>query len=395
MNKIAITVITYNRVHSLNRTLSSLSEAFFDGDNVPLYISVDKSDSDETEKFADNYNWEFGPKTVIKHTSNLGLRQHVLEQGKLLDKYDAVVVFEDDIVTSPDFWSYTKQMVATYKEDENIAGISLYSYAVNYHLRHPFCPYHKGSDVYFMNCAMSWGQVWMSKQWKKFESWYENHLDFPDIPHLPESICSWSKKSWLKYHTRYCIEENKYFVYPYVSYTTNYSEPGEHMPELDNIYQVPLLAGRRGLLRIPATENEKVCYDGYFENKELYYYLGLTEEECCLDLSGTNNNRTHKRYWLTTRKLPFKVVKSYDYSCRPIERNVFIEAKGNGIFLYDTTIKDKKPDFQGNPTFLSLYFMQNIFSTIREYGYINTFIDYWKLVNRKIKYIRNHKLKLN
>ncbi len=387
MIKIAITVIAYNRVRTLQRMLSSLDSAYYDGDEVSLFISIDKSNTDAVERFADEYHWPYGNKMVVKHTQNLGLRKHVLEQGKLLEDFDAVVVFEDDLVVAPDFWSYVRQTVAAYNEDENIAGISLYSYAVNYHSFHPFIPYHKGSDVYFMNCAMSWGQVWMRKQWKAFETWYAEHQDFPDMPHLPESICAWSDKSWLKYHTRYCIEENKYFVFPYVSYTTNYSEIGAHISEANNIFQVPLQNGRIGELQLPKSEDEMVRYNGFFENKKLYEVLGLKEEECCLDLCATDNNRTHKRYWLSTRKLPFKVLKTFDYSCRPIEQNVFVNVEGSGLYLYDTMIKDKCPKTSGNPVFLSSYLMQNLYSTIREYGYVNLAIDFWKLMKRKIKYL--------
>lgn len=389
LRKIAIIVIAYNRLSSLQRLLTSLENACYDGDDVPLIISIDKSDTDAVELFADEYKWSHGEKTVVKHEENIGLRHHVLSQGRWLDIYDAVVVLEDDLSVAKDFWSYTRQTVEKYDSNEEIAGISLYSFAVNYHSCRPFTPVHDGNDVYFMNCAMSWGQIWMREQWRAFEQWYKTHLEFPDMPHLPRSICSWGKKSWLKYHTRYCIEENKYFVFPYISYTTNYSEVGTHVTELDSIHQVPLLCGRIKDLRLPDFNNtDCTIYDGFFENKALYSALGIEESRCCLDLNGTNANRTGKKYWLTTRQLPYKVCRRFTYLQRPIETNVLEEREGNGIYLYDTTIAAKEPRNDNNAAFLSVYFITNSFLFIRDYGFGNIIHDFMKLIMTKFKLLK-------
>lgn len=50
-----------------------------------------------------------------------------------------------------------------------------------------------------------------------------NNKSFKDDATLPQNLFTWSEKSWLKFHDRYCIETNRYFVYPYVSLSTNYS----------------------------------------------------------------------------------------------------------------------------------------------------------------------------
>ena len=386
MERIAVVTIAYNRVSSLRRLLNSLEKGCFDPtDNVPLIISVDKSDSDEVERFADEYAWNFGDKTVIRHQRNLGLKAHVLSQGRWLDEYDAIVVLEDDVAVAPDFWYYVRQCVRRYQDDDRIAGVSLYGFSVNYHSRHPFIPLHVGdNDVYFMNCAMSWGQVWMRKSWKAFEAWYQEHATFEASAHLPQSICSWSEKSWLKYHTRYCIEENKYFVFPYVSYSTNFGDCGIHMATSDTIFQVPLLQGENHRLALPAVDGTEVAvYDGFFENKRLYESLGLAASDCCLDLNGTHPNREKKRYWLTTRILPYKVVKRFALAVRPIELNVFMRLEGDGVYLYDTTIADDRRRTTGNPAFLNRYFVQNAFLFLREYGYVNVARDFWRVLKAK------------
>ena len=100
MKSIALVVIAYNRKDSLHRLLQSLDNAIYDEVSIPLYISIDKSNTDEVERFADEHSWRHGKKTVVKHERNLGLRAHVLEQGRLLDKYDAIVILEDDLVVT-------------------------------------------------------------------------------------------------------------------------------------------------------------------------------------------------------------------------------------------------------------------------------------------------------
>lgn len=395
MEKIALVIIAYNRISSLKRLLQSLEQGYYDEeDNVPLIISIDKSNTDEVERFADEYEWEFGDKIVVKHQQNLGLKRHVLSQGKWLEEYDAIVVLEDDVVVAQDYWHYVKQCVVRYQHMDEIAGISLYGFSVNYHLFHPFIPLHKDeNDVYMMHCAMSWGEVWMRNAWKKFYEWYKNNKDFYPSSNLPESICSWGDKSWLKYHTRYCIEENKFFVFPYVSYSTNFGDCGTHVLSSSNsIYQVPLLQGKNRSLSLPNIR-DAVIYDGFFENTGLYSALGLSPSECCLDLNGANGNKEHKKYWLTTKRLPYKVMRHYALKMRPLELNVLKDVnEGTGIYLYDISASEPSSlKINDNQAFLIPYFITNAFLFLREYGYVNVIRDFFSVVKCKLNMIFNKK----
>ncbi len=391
MEKIAIIAIAYNRVRSLERLLASLSAAYYGDEEVPLIISIDKSDTDEVERFADRYDWAAGPKTVVRHERNLGLKAHILSQGRWLDEYDAVVILEDDVVVARDFWNYVRQTVTQYKDNDEVAGISLYSFAVNYHVRRPFTPLRTSDDVYFMNCASSWGEVWMRSQWRRFESWLETHAEFTSSPALPLSILSWKAQSWLKYHTRYCIEENKYFVFPYVSYSTNFSDLGMHVDVRNSLYQVPLMQGRSGVLRLPKNVSDGVMYDGFFENKALYATLGLDEAECCLDLNGANGNRVGKRYWLTTGCHPYAVKRSYALMRRPVESNVLENCEGQGICLYDTREQAAPPSGKGNVAVPYVYNIVNMFLLVREYGYGNIVRDFWSVAREKMAQMKKRR----
>lgn len=382
---IAIVVVTYNRVDSLSRLMDSLERASYGNDRIPLIISVDKSNTNVVEDFADNYVWPYGDKIVQKHVANLGLKAHMLSLGKWFNKYDALIVLEDDLIVSDSFYFYAKSTVRKYYANPDVAGISLYGFSVNYQTGKPFQPYKSEHDVYFMNCAMSWGQIWMRDSWMNFYRWYNDNMEFSNSDSLPDCLNRWGHKSWLKYHTRYCIEENKYFVFPYTSLSTNCSEAGEHNNGIPStVYQVQLQAGLKTDYALPDFGEPAVYYDGFFENKNLYDVLGYCEGDLCLDLNGEHKDRTNKRYWLTTAGQNFKVIKSYNLNYRPIEANIYLDNVGSQIFLYDTSqyVRNETPSERN--VMMYQYYLDNILSFIKMYGARNLIKDIIYFVKNKL-----------
>ena len=382
MANVGIVVIAYNRIDSLARVLKSLAMADYEDFSPVLFISIDKSDSTEVVEFAKKYEWPYGEKRTIEHPQNLGLRKHVLSCGNLLDEFDGLIVLEDDTTVAPSFYSYAVRAVDYYKDDGAVAGISLYSFLRNYQTGQPFLPLHDiSSDVYMMNCAQSWGQVWMKKQWKDFISWYAEHdEEFPVMGHLPEAICRWPKSSWLKYHTRYCIEEDKYFVYPYVALSTNNSDAGTHCGKKNSAFQVPLPTGRNHDFRFSAIE-KSVCYDGFFNCKNIARYLNMTDDDVCIDFYGTKKN-VGKRYLLSPRRLDYKIEREWSLSLRPYEQNIIMDNVGSGLFLYDTIKAEKNRSLSGG-------FVEYLWPSIDINNSIRSLSnkDFLKCVLRKIKSI--------
>ena len=365
--KIAICVVCYNRPDSLKRVLSSLEKAYYD-EPVTLIISIDKSKTTVVEEFADQYKWEHGELRVIKHDENLGLRKHILSVGDHLKEFDAIVVLEDDIYVAPSFYSYAKQCVEKYHDNPEIAGISLYNFPLNYQCKLPFMQTHTDSDVFLLKSAVSWGQVWMRDQWFAFKEWYAKHdEEFNILPHLPLAICAWPKSSWLKYHIKYCIEENKYFVYPFTSLTTCFCDLGTHAVKKQTHTQAVILDDIKNDFKL----NPTISYDGFFEAEAIYKHLDLTEKDLCIDLFGQKKNRMNRRYWLTQELKPYKVVKSYALDFKPWEQNILRDLEGNEIFLYDTTIKATTPS-------------NNHISINRDFFLYSTYIDIRSILKREI-----------
>lgn len=335
--KIGIVVITYNRDHCLLRLLDILNKADYGADLVDLIISVDYCPNTKAYNVANNFEWKHGIKKVRRFEKNLGLRKHVLACGELTKNYDAIVVFEDDVIPSLYFYDYVKQSVEFYKDDLNIAGISLYKHLWNVGNYTAFNPETSPKyDAYFMQYAQSWGQVWTKRMWHDFYEWYKlNNEEFIECYNVPNNVCKWPKSSWLKYYIRYVIETNKYFVYPNIALSTNCGDAGTHNASSPN-YQVELLNNKIEVYNFPFFNKSAIRYDAYFERENLKEILGL--EDLCIDLYGMKNNANHNRYYLTLKKENYKILKSYSLSLKPIEFNIIFDLKGSDIFLYDTTI---------------------------------------------------------
>jgi len=338
---IAIVVAAFNRPESLNRLLASISQAEYNGDRITLVISIDYQDSDrhaETVAIAKNFSWKYGEKKIIEHQENLGLKKHILSCGCLTSTYPAIIMLEDDLFVSKQYYNYTKQMLDKYASDEHVAGISLYSPAwvsIFGKPGRPFIPESSKYDVYFVQCAQSWGQCWTAGMWDNFYEWFLNHdmKLFPE-PEIPAEVTYWPESSWLKYYIGYVVKTNKYFVFPYISLTTNFGDVGMHTDNVNSSGQVPL---QNGEMQYRMSEfSDAVKYDVFYERIDLPAFPEIPPTDICIDLYGAKHNNMKKRYWLTMDRAPYKIAGSYGLYLRPHENNVVFNIQGNDIFLYDT-----------------------------------------------------------
>ncbi|MGM9679880.1 MAG: hypothetical protein ACI3XR_00075 [Eubacteriales bacterium] len=337
MSKLAIVVIGYNRIPGMLRLLDSLERAEYDGDRPTLIVSLDHCGDDSVVNAANAFQWTHGEKRIRTFPERQGLRKHILACGDFLEEFDAIAVLEDDLVVSPAYYGYMKQAVDYYRDSDRIAGISLYSHKINVNANAPFVPQPCASDVFFLKFAQSWGQIWLKKQWFEFKDWYGENKDLPiEADNVPAFVSGWPKSSWLKYHIKYCIDRDKYFVYPYHSLSTCFSDVGEHCKEANARFQVPMMTEPgKNYLFTPLDKNA-VVYDAFFEREHLGEVLRIADEDLCTDLYGTKGNKEGKRYWLSVESLPYKAVSSYALEMRPHECNVINSVAGNTVFLYDT-----------------------------------------------------------
>lgn len=338
--KPTIVVVAYRRLDTLSRLLESVNNGYYSSNDVRLIISIDyHKENQDVVNYSEEYNWLHGEKIVVRHNANLGLRKHIIECGDYALKYDSIIILEDDEVVAPYFYEYARQAQDYYAEEEKVAGVSLYSHEWNIYAGKKFQPIKKTGDVFFGQFSCTWGQSWTSRQWALFKEWYSNNDEITIDEKLPSPIYAW-KESWGKYFIRYLVETDRYYVLPYHAYSTVYGVPGVHSKYIELDVQVSLNQG----IDSPrfAQFDDGSHYDSFFENKDLAGIISkrhnISPEEICIDIYGSSRKEySGYRYILTTKRMNYKIMSSYDLNLRPHEANVLVGAAGTGIFLYDNT----------------------------------------------------------
>ncbi|KXH86863.1 glycosyltransferase [Sporosarcina sp. HYO08] len=383
---IPIVVVAFDRHNSLNRLLNNLSQAHYDNNNVDLIISIDKSDNNEVYRIAEKFKWNHGEKKVICHPENLGLRKHVLKCGDIALDYDAVIILEDDLYVSRSFYRYAQQAVSFYNYEENIAGISLYNYRVTEFAElRPFIPIHDESDTYFAQVPSSWGQIWTRNQWKNFKLWYEEkefiNIDFKGI--VPDVVLNWKESSWKKYFHMYLALNNKFFVYPRVALSTNMGNVGTHNEINSNSHQAILMGDFDRDYNFKRIQDSSAKYDAFFESHNLLNcIINKGEDNLIIDYYGLKQQYSNRGYLLTTKKLNFKVHKSWSLALVPYELNVLYDLKGEGIYLYNLSQKESNTSSSLDRRSLIKYELPSL---TKERAAIIFLKDYLEAIARKIK----------
>ena len=343
MMNIAIVAVGYNRPSSMKRLLNSLCEAKYDN-KCDLIISLDYGkDQDELIHISENIEWKNGKKRIRAFKENQGLRNHILQCGDLTDEYDAVVVLEDDLVVAEVFFQYVTETVNFYKDNDKIAGISLYTHRTNPGNGRYFEAQSNGYDTFLMQYAQSWGQCWTKKMWRGFRNWYDSQLELDDDGLIPQYIVKWNKQSWLKYYIRYTVVKGLFHVYPYFSLTTNSSETGEHNTERNSAYQVPLVYGNNHGYRFPSIE-QSVKYDVFFERIFDTGKFDKNNSKAIVDLYGLKSTYDNADVLYSTAVLNYHIIDEIGLQYRPHEVNLIFQEHGKGIYVYDLHHRENNKD---------------------------------------------------
>lgn len=332
--KITIIVVGYNREDSIQRVLDSLAKAQYAYSGVRLLISIDHSENKKVVQTAERFKWKYGEKKVIVHPERLGLRKHIISCGDLTKEYGAVMILEDDLYVSPDYYNFAMQALEKYGEHPAIAGIALNTKRELLESVYPFFPLKRGEDIYFQQFATSWGQVWNERMWVGFRNWYDAHPTLPYHKDVPQVVLNYPDTSWAKFYQTYIVDTGKYFVYSYDSLTTNFGDAGQHFGGSSSSAQSVLFYGKREYRMPEFTDGIK--YDIYGEPVGLWEYLGVPEEEFTCDMWGRKQKNAYRRYVLSSRALDYKILKSFGMQMKPMELNVMENIEGTGLFLYDT-----------------------------------------------------------
>lgn len=165
-----ILIFAYNRADVLKVTINSLFNNF-GFENHPIYIYCDGPKlqaSEEDLMKIDNvtnvineFNWPNKP-IIVKQVTNMGLANSIVSGvTSVLEKYDSVIVIEDDINTSPYFLNFISSALEFYKYDTDVISITGFNYPLDNNTLK--------DQTFFLKGTECWGWATWRRGWDLFE----------------------------------------------------------------------------------------------------------------------------------------------------------------------------------------------------------------------------------
>lgn len=165
-NLAPIALFVYNRPEHTRRTLVYLKNNQL-ADESRLYIFSDapktKADALKVDEVRRLIRQADGFKSIkiIERKQNLGLANSVIAGvTQLVNEYGKVIVFEDDLLTSPYTLTYFNEALTRYANEEKVMHVGAYMYP----LKSTSLP-----ETFFYRAASSWGWATWDRAWKYFE----------------------------------------------------------------------------------------------------------------------------------------------------------------------------------------------------------------------------------
>jgi hypothetical protein len=231
-----ILLFAYRRVESLKKTIDALRENYEAAD-AELFVfcdgpknANDKEKVDEVHRYVNTVEG-FKRKMVFKSDKNKGLARSIIDGvSYVMENYDAVIVLEDDLVTSRNFLVYMNSALRFYEDEQKIFSISAFTYPIRKPEGYPY-------DVFFNNRACStgwatWKDRWNAVDWNRLKNANLEEVlrtkalgtDFPSLiqKYRTNKIDSWAVP-WC-YHQ---FTQKSLTVYPVISKIQNVGFGGD------------------------------------------------------------------------------------------------------------------------------------------------------------------------
>ncbi|TKC13027.1 glycosyltransferase [Pedobacter polaris] len=165
-NLAPIALFVYNRPQHTERTVKFLKQNELAAESR-LFIFSDgaktTADEDKVKEVRDFIKKTEGFKSIeiIESKTNLGLANSVISGvSRLTKEYGQVIVFEDDLISSPFTLTYFNEALNRYRNEEKVMHIGAYMYV----LSDKNLP-----ESFFYRAATSWGWATWERAWENFE----------------------------------------------------------------------------------------------------------------------------------------------------------------------------------------------------------------------------------
>lgn len=254
-----IVLFAYDRPAHTRQTLEALAanDGAVDSDLVVYSDGPKTADREESVREVREYLRSitgFKSVTLVERVENLGLASSVIAGvTEVLARSPAVIVMEDDLVTTRNFLAFVNAGLETYEGRPDIFSITGY----NYPLQMP--PTYR-EDAYLSYRSSSWGWGTWRDRWSRADWSVGDYHDFQrdpraqalfrrggdDLPRMLEMQMSGQLDSWSIRFDYAHFKHDAFCVHPVVSKVQNigFDGSGVHCGESDD-YHVALDSGDR------------------------------------------------------------------------------------------------------------------------------------------------------
>ncbi len=222
-----IVLFVYNRPWHTKKTIEALKNNELAGES-DLFIFADNTVDDKNKESVDSVRRYVktidGFKTVniVERETNFGLAKNVISGvTEVINRYNKVIVLEDDIVCSRIYLSYMNKLLSYYKYNEKIYSVTGYTFPIEIPVKYKY-------DVYFSSRASSWGWGTWKDRWQIVD-WdvedYDSFLINPehiksfntggdDLTKMLKQQMNGKIDSWSIIWSYSHFKNNSYCVYP-------------------------------------------------------------------------------------------------------------------------------------------------------------------------------------
>ncbi len=174
-----VVIFCFNRLSCLKETISSLSKNYLAAETDLIIFSdgakkqADRAKVEEVRAYLKTVSAEGFKSVKVKESPvNKGLYTSVITGvSEVLNVHDAIIVLEDDLVTSANFLDFMNEGLMTYKNHSDVISIAGYTSPVSTPIGFEF-------DNYFTGRAASWGWATWKLQWEKVDWKVSSYPDF-------------------------------------------------------------------------------------------------------------------------------------------------------------------------------------------------------------------------
>jgi len=232
-----VVLFVFNRPQHTADTLNSLKDSFL-AESTDLFVFCDKprhSDSNDCKK---NNNEVinlfknlsgFRSVTINVRETNYGLSKNIIHGiDEILNKYDKVIVLEDDMIVSKYFLKYMNDALSLYEKDDDVACIHAWNYS--------YFKLDQSIDTFFLPGGDCWGWATWKNSWNFLDRSscrlllklifknkiyiFNRNNTVSNIDLLLNNIFGYNDSWAIRWHASLVLN-NKYCLYPYRSLLYN------------------------------------------------------------------------------------------------------------------------------------------------------------------------------